>query len=189
MGSSNGGCCDKSHDDYEEKHYKSVWTKTPVGEYGGEPNFLSAAVYNQLINEMYINKNNIQAHAKISTDKYNQTSSAAIPGYVSSGSRYSAADWNNTCNQIAALISDAKRLMNNGFSAGAGTIPASESEAYNLRYSAGEVVTSSKSITRLINLVRRARIHCACHVQQYQICNHCAAHTCKHDGCCQKSND
>ena len=60
MGSSNGGCCDKSRDDYGEKRYESVWTKTPVGDYSGEPNFLSASVYNQLINEMNINKNNIQ---------------------------------------------------------------------------------------------------------------------------------
>lgn len=181
-------CCDKSQDN-EEKHFKSVWTKTSVGEYSGEPNFLSASVYNQLINEMNINKNNIQARNNTKVNRYDQTSSAAIPGYVSSGTKYSAADWNNTCNQIAVLISDAKRLMNNGFSAGAGAVPASESEAHNLRYSAGEVVTSSKNITSLINLVRRARIHCACHVQQYQMCSHCAAHKCNRDSCCDKTND
>jgi hypothetical protein len=185
----------RDHDRVDTSYYKSVWTKTPTGDYSGEPNYLSADVFNLLINEMQINKNNITASPKVYS-KAKASSNASIPGYVGSGTKYSAADWNNVCNQVATLISDAKRALENSvyqnkagneeaskfISQMRNVINVSESEAYALRYGSGELLNSGKTLTRLINIVRRARIHCTCHAEYYKPCNHCAAYTCRRDG-------
>ena len=176
-------------------YYRSTWTKTPTGDYGGEPSYLSADVFNLLISEMQTNKNNIVTGPKL-LSAAKQSSNASIPGYVGSGTKYSAADWNNVCNQVATLISDAKRALENSvYQNKAGNedpsnfikqmrriINVSESEAYALRYSSGELLSSAKTLTRLINIVRRARIHCTCHAEYYRKCNHCAEHRCRRDG-------
>lgn len=186
---SGGG--DKDRNNY----YRSVWTKTSTGDYSGEPNFLSADVFNLLISEMQTNKNNIVTGPKL-LSAAKQSSNASIPGYVGSGTKYSAADWNNVCNQVATLISDAKRALENSVYQNKARnedpsnfikqmrriINVSESEAYALRYSSGELLSSAKTLTRLINIVRRARIHCTCHAEYYRKCNHCEAYRCRRDG-------
>lgn len=163
-------------------YYKSVWTKTPTGDYSGEPNYLSADVFNLLINEMQTNKNNLAVSPKVLSG-VKTSLSVSIPGYVGSGTKYSAADWNNVCNQVATLISDTKRVLenvihkanlinvsevNNFRNQMRNVINVSESEAYALRYSSGELISSAKTLTRLINIVRRARIHCTCHAEYYR---------------------
>ena len=184
-------------EDSKDEYYRSVWTKTPTSDYGGEPNYLSADVFNLLINEMNANRDNLtRKTSKILADRKVRPN-VSIPGYVGSGTKYSAADWNNVCNQVAILISDTKSALANStykFSGSLGDevdrhnrqmnslINVSESEAYALRYGSGEVLSSAKTLTRLINIVRRARIHCTCHIEVYEKCNHCAAYKCRRDG-------
>ena len=185
--------------DSKDQYYRSTWAKTPTSDYGGEPNYLSADVFNLLISEMQANKNNLtNKTSKIMSDQKVRPN-VSIPGYVGSGTKYSAADWNNVCNQIAVLISDTKgALANSVYRASGisvdetnrhirqmnGLINVSESEAYALRYGSGEVLSGAKTLTRLINIVRRARIHCTCHIELYERCNHCAADVCRRFGNC-----
>ena len=185
--------------DSKDQYYRSTWAKTPTSDYGGEPNYLSADVFNLLISEMQANKDNLtRKTTKIKQDR-NVRPNVSIPGYVGSGTKYSAADWNNVCNQIAVLISDTKgALANSVYRASGisvdetnrhtrqmnGLINVSESEAYALRYSSGELLNGAKTLTRLINIVRRARIHCTCHIELYTPCNHCAADVCRRFGNC-----
>lgn len=183
------------HDD--NSYYRSVWVKTPTGDYGGEPNYLSADVFNLLINEMHTNRNNLVNKTTHILSGVKVSTNVAIPGYVGSGTKYSAADWNNVCNQVATLISDTKRILGSSiykhglFSVDvinrfnremSGLINVSESEAYALRYGSGELLSSAKTLTRLINIVRRARVHCTCHIEHYKPCNHCEAYRCRRDG-------
>lgn len=186
--------------DSKDQYYRSTWAKTPTSDYGGEPSYLSADVFNLLISEMNANKNNLtNKTSKIMSDQKVRPN-VSIPGYVGSGTKYSAADWNNVCNQIAVLISDTKGALANSVyrSSGIsvdetnrhirqmnGLINVSESEAYALRYGSGEVLSGAKTLTRLINIVRRARIHCTCHIEIYERCNHCGAYKCRRDryGC------
>lgn len=182
------------------EYYRSRWAKTPTSDYGGEPNFLSADVFNLLISEMQTNKNNLVNKTTHILSGVKVSTNVAIPGYVGSGTKYSAADWNNVCNQVATLISDTKRILGSSIYKHAGIVSVdrinsfnremsglinvSESEAYALRYSSGELLNSGKTLTRLINIVRRARIHCACHIEYYKPCNHCAADVCRRfDNC------
>jgi hypothetical protein len=177
--------------------YRSAWAKTPTGDYTGEPNYLSADVFNLLINEMHANRNNLVTKNTGVLKGQHITTNVSIPGYVGSGTKYSAADWNNVCNQVAVLISDTKRILGNSiyklntYSVDqvdkfkremSGLINVSESEAYALRYGSGELLSGAKTLTRLINIVRRARIHCTCHIENYRPCNHCEAYRCRRDG-------
>lgn len=179
--------------------YRSAWAKTPTGDYTGEPNYLSADVFNLLINEMHTNRNNLVNKTTHILSGVKVSTNVAIPGYVGSGTKYSAADWNNVCNQVATLISDTKRILGssiyklNTYSVDqvdkfkremSGLINVSESEAYALRYGSGELLNSGKTLTRLINIVRRARIHCTCHIEEYRPCNHCAKDVCRRFGNC-----
>ena len=181
----------------DNSYYRSVWVKTPTGDYGGEPNYLSADVFNLLINEMQTNKDNLVKRSTHILHNQHINTNVSIPGYVGSGTKYSAADWNNVCNQVATLISDTKRILGssiykhgllsvdviNRFNREmSGLINVSESEAYALRYGSGELVSSAKTLTRLINIVRRARVHCTCHIENYRPCNHCEAYRCRRDG-------
>ena len=185
---------DKDRNEY----YRSVWVKTPTGDYTGEPNFLSADVFNLLISEMNANRDNLtRRNTKLLSD-HNTRTSVSIPGYVGSGTKYSAADWNNVCNQVATLISDTKNALANSVHRVkgvvsrdetnrftrqmSGLINVSESEAYALRYGSGELLSGAKTLTRLINIVRRARVHCTCHIENYRPCNHCEAYRCRRDG-------
>ena len=217
MGSrNNGGCCDKSSEGNHVTNYKSIWVKSPDGgNYGGEPNYLSAYHYNQLLAEMVANKANINTkmknfpydysipsyyHSQLNANtgtlqigrdvlhikKIIRYSNANIPGFVDSGTVYSAAAWNNTCDQIKILINEAKHLIEATGSNVNLSVNAAEVDSY--KYSSGEVVKASKSITHLINLVRRARIHCYCHAERFVPCNHCSAHLCRRDSCCDKSS-
>lgn len=191
-------CCDRSRDFEKEKKWRSIWVVDNPGMFNNEPNFLSAATFNQLIDEMNTNKRNIE-YLHIGYERIHRyASNASIPGHVSSGTKYSAAEWNNVCHQVAVLISDAKRVVADSYSEdkvrgvelNPPAINVSESEAYALRYSAGEVVTASKSISKLINIVRRARIRCTCQAETYEPCySHCPQHKCRERDCCQKSND
>ena len=180
-------------------YYRSRWAKTPTGDYSGEPNYLSADVFNLLINEMHTNRNNLITKSTHIMHNQHIRTNVSIPGYVGSGTKYSAADWNNVCNQVAVLISDTKRILGDsvykheGISLDvinrfnremSGLINVSESEAYALRYGSGELVSSAKTLTRLINIVRRARVHCTCHIEHYKPCNHCAADVCRRFGNC-----
>lgn len=184
-------------EDSKDEYYRSVWTKTPTSDYGGEPNYLSTDVFNLLINEMNANRDNLTRKTSKILEDRKVRPNVSIPGYVGSGTKYSAADWNNVCNQVAILISDTKSALANStykFSGSLGDevdrhnrqmnslINVSESEAYALRYGSGEVLSSAKTLTRLINIVRRARVHCTCHIEHYKPCNHCAAYTCRRDG-------
>lgn len=186
-----------SRGDSKDQYYRSVWTKTPTSDYGGEPNYLSADVFNLLISEMNTNRDSLTRRTTKLLSGRNVRTSVSIPGYVGSGTKYSAADWNNVCNQVAILISDTKNALANStykFSGSLGDevdrhnrqmnnlINVSESEAYALRYGSGEVLSSAKTLTRLINIVRRARIHCTCHIEVYEKCNHCATYKCRRDG-------
>lgn len=186
-----------SRGDAKDEYYRSVWTKTPTSDYGGEPNYLSTDVFNLLINEMNTNRDNLTRKTSKILEGRKVRPNVSIPGYVGSGTKYSAADWNNVCNQVAILISDTKSALANStykFSGSLGDevdrhnrqmnslINVSESEAYALRYGSGEVLSSAKTLTRLINIVRRARIHCTCHIEVYEKCNHCAAYKCRRDG-------
>lgn len=181
----------------DNSYYRSVWVKTPTGDYGGEPNYLSSDVFNLLINEMQTNKDNLVKRSTHILHNQHINTNVSIPGYVGSGTKYSAADWNNVCNQVATLISDTKRILGssiykhgllsvdaiNRFNREmSGLINVSESEAYALRYGSGELVSSAKTLTRLINIVRRARVHCTCHIENYRPCNHCEAYRCRRDG-------
>lgn len=178
----------------DNSYYRSVWVKTPTGDYTGEPNYLSADVFNLLINEMHANRNNLVTRSTHILHNQHINTNVSIPGYVGSGTKYSAADWNNVCNQVAVLISDTKRILGssiyihellsvdaiNRFNREmSGLINVSESEAYALRYGSGELLSSAKTLTRLINIVRRARVHCTCHIEHYRPCNHCAADVCR----------
>ena len=184
-------------EDSKDEYYRSVWTKTPTSDYGGEPNYLSTDVFNLLINEMNANRDNLTRKTSKILEDRKVRPNVSIPGYVGSGTKYSAADWNNVCNQVAILISDTKSALANStykFSGSLGDevdrhnrqmnslINVSESEAYALRYGSGEVLSSAKTLTRLINIVRRARIHCTCQIEVYEKCNHCAAYKCRRDG-------
>lgn len=186
-----------SRGDAKDEYYRSVWTKTPTSDYGGEPNYLSTDVFNLLISEMNANRDNLTRKTSKILEGRKVRPNVSIPGYVGSGTKYSAADWNNVCNQVAILISDTKSALANStykFSGSLGDevdrhnrqmnslINVSESEAYALRYGSGEVLSSAKTLTRLINIVRRARIHCTCHIEVYEKCNHCAAYKCRRDG-------
>ena len=189
-----------SGDDKDRNYYyRSRWAKTPTGDYSGEPNYLSADVFNLLINEMHTNRNNLITKSTHIMHNQHIRTNVSIPGYVGSGTKYSAADWNNVCNQVAVLISDTKRILGDsvykheGISLDvinrfdremSGLINVSESEAYALRYGSGELVSSAKTLTRLINIVRRARVHCTCHIEHYKPCNHCAADVCRRFGNC-----
>ena len=188
----------------DNSYYRSVWVKTPTGDYGGEPNYLSADVFNLLISEMQTNKDNFSRRTTHILHNNKINTNVSIPGYVGSGTKYSAADWNNVCNQVATLISDTKRILgssvykHDGISLDgisldvinrfnremSGLINVSESEAYALRYSSGELLSGAKTLTRLINIVRRARVHCTCHIERYKPCNHCAAYVCRRFGNC-----
>lgn len=183
----------------DNSYYRSRWTKTPTGDYGGEPNYLSADVFNLLINEMQTNKDNLVKRSTHILHNQHIRTNVSIPGYVGSGTKYSAADWNNVCNQVATLISDTKRILGDSVykrggislddinrfnSEMSGLINVSESEAYALRYGSGELLSGAKTLTRLINIVRRARVHCTCHIEHYKPCNHCAANVCRRFGNC-----
>ena len=182
-------CCDKSNDK-DSTAYKSIWVKDPVGDYGGEPSYLSAETYNTLLYEMNYNKAliNSDGTTKVKVKPDTPKTNVAISNYVSSGQVLTASAWNAVCDQIAGLINAAKASI--AHTKSETTLNVSAAEAQNYKYSSGEVIRSSKRITHLINLVRRARIRCSCHVHAYTPCNFdCKAHHCHRDSCCDRSND
>ena len=198
-------CCDKSTPK-EGDPYKCTYIKSNDGEYKGEPDYLSAYHYNQLLINMSINKNNLakpnnffyNEHTrkwykiggggdKLNIKKPLKFSSVNVPKAVESGTNIKIEEWNNTCDQIKTLINDAKYMIEATESKVDLSVNAAEVDAY--KYSSGEVIKASKSITHLINLVRRARIHCYCNAEKYTPYNHCSAHTCYRDQCCDKSRD
>lgn len=204
MGKDNHYCCDKTHGDGYHYHLRRRWTNAPYTTYNDEPDYLSADVYNKLIEEMERSVSIMAKRGDIKQslgkdDSYKRdnrrpyTFATVIPPRVSTGTKFSAADWNNTCNQIAALIADARRIPKEDFDYArtegsepfrVPTIPVSENNAHAVKYSAGEVIKASKRITDLINIVRRARLTCTCDSEAYVPCNDCRGHTCIKDKCC-----
>lgn len=199
-----GSCCDRTHDDQCNRdgwktEKRSAWAVTPATPYTSNYDYLSADEYNLLINEMNINKSNMGANV-------------SVPGYIGSGTPATAAMWNATCDRIIDLINAAKSkysLMvlakgtvnrasgpNNpnyrdGTAENRGTplaISATVSEVNAKKYSNGEMLTRGKTIGDLINIVRRARVHCTCNVDnyEYKLCN-CDKHVCRHRDCCDKT--
>ena len=199
-----GSCCDRTHEDQCNRdgwktEKRSAWAVTPATPYTSNYDYLSADEYNLLINEMNINKSNMGANV-------------SVPGYIGSGTPATAAMWNATCDRIIDLINAAKSkysLMvlakgtvnrasgpNNpnyrdGTAENRGNplaISATVSEVNAKKYSNGELLSRGKTIGDLINIVRRARVHCTCNVDNYEYkpCN-CDGHVCRHRDCCDKT--
>lgn len=199
-----GSCCDRTHEDRCNRdgwktEKRSAWAVTPATPYTSNYDYLSADEYNLLINEMNVNKSNLGANV-------------SVPGYIGSGTPATAAMWNATCDRIIDLINAAKSkysLMvlakgtvnrasgpNNpnyrdGTAENRGNplaISATVSEVNAKKYSNGEMLTRGKTIGDLINIVRRARVHCTCNVDNYEYkpCN-CDGHVCRHRDCCDKT--
>lgn len=192
-------CCDKHCSNcardgwtYEKR---STWVATPVIPYNSNYDYLSADEYNLLINEMNINKSNMGA-------------GVAVPGYIGSGTRATAAMWNATCDRIIDLVNAAKgkysvmilekgrgsegyTYVSTSGASNSGTVPitATVDQVNAKKYSSGETLSRSKTIGDLINIVRRARVHCTCNVDDYwyKPCN-CDKHVCRHRDCCDKAN-
>lgn len=192
-------CCDKHCSNcprdgwtYEKR---SAWAATPVVPYTSNYDYLSADEYNLLINEMNVNKSNLGA-------------SVAVPGHIGSGTRATAAMWNATCDRIIDLVNAAKgkysvmilekgrgsegyTYVSTSGASNSGSIPISATvdQVNAKKYSNGEMLTRGKTIGDLINIVRRARVHCTCNVDDYwhKPCN-CDKHVCRHRDCCDKAN-
>lgn len=195
-----GSCCDRTHEDRCNRdgwktEKRSAWAVTPATPYTSNYDYLSADEYNLLINEMNINKSNMGANV-------------SVPGYIGSGTPATAAMWNATCDRIIDLINAAKSkyslmvLAKGAISGNAHTtntnsaenrggplaISANISEVNAKKYSNGEMLTRGKTIGDLINIVRRARVHCTCNIDNYEYkpCN-CDKHVCRHGDCCDKT--
>lgn len=196
-----GSCCDRTHEDRCNRdgwktEKRSVWAVTPATPYTSNYDYLSADEYNLLINEMNVNKSNMGANV-------------AVPGYIGSGTPATAAMWNATCDRIIDLINAAKSkyslmVLAKGAYHGSGhtintgsgvenrgnplAISATASEVNAKKYSNGELLSRGKTIGDLINIVRRARVHCTCNVDNYEYkpCN-CDGHVCRHRDCCDKT--
>lgn len=196
-----GSCCDRTHEDRCSRdgwktEKRSAWAVTPATPYTSNYDYLSADEYNLLINEMNINKSNMGANV-------------SVPGHIGSGTRATAAMWNATCDRIIDLINAAKSkyslmvlakgaITNNGYTVNTSNtaenrgsqlaISANISEVNAKKYSNGEMLTRGKTIGDLINIVRRARVHCTCNVDNYEYkpCN-CDKHVCRHRDCCDKT--
>lgn len=192
-------CCDKHcsncHRDGWKTEKRSLWAVTPVTPYTSNYDYLSADEYNLLINEMNVNKNNMGANV-------------AVPGYIGSGTPATAAIWNATCDRIIDLINAAKskysvmvlekgaisenvHTTNTNSAENRGSqlaISATASEVNAKKYSNGELLSRGKTIGDLINIVRRARVHCTCNIDNYEYrpCN-CDKHVCRHRDCCDKT--
>lgn len=192
-------CCDKHCSNcardgwtYEKR---STWVATPVVPYNSNYDYLSADEYNLLINEMNINKSNMGANV-------------AVPGQIGSGTRATAVMWNATCDRIIDLVNAAKGKYSvmilekgrgsEGFTtvstsgasnSGAIPISATVDQVNAKKYGSGETLSRNKTIGDLINIVRRARVHCTCNVDNYwyKPCN-CDKHVCRHRDCCDKAN-
>lgn len=194
-------CCDRTHEDRCNRdgwktEKRSAWAVTPATPYTSNYDYLSADEYNLLINEMNINKSNMGANV-------------SVPGYIGSGTPATAAMWNATCDRIIDLINAAKSkyslmVLAKGAYHGSGhtintgsgvenrgnplAISATVSEVNAKKYSNGELLSRGKTIGDLINIVRRARVHCTCNVDNYEYkpCN-CDKHVCRHRDCCDKT--
>ena len=133
----------------------------------------------------------------------------SVPGYIGSGTPATAAMWNATCDRIIDLINAAKSkyslmVLTKGAYHGSGhtintgsgvenrgnplAISATVSEVNAKKYSNGEMLTRGKTIGDLINIVRRARVHCTCNIDnyEYKLCD-CDKHVCRDRGCCDKT--
>lgn len=196
-----GSCCDRTHEDRCNRdgwktEKRSVWAVTPATPYTSNYDYLSADEYNLLINEMNVNKSNLGANV-------------SVPGYIGSGTPATAAMWNATCDRIIDLINAAKSkyslmVLSKGVIHGSGhttntgsgvenrgnplVISATVSEVNAKKYSNGELLSRGKTIGDLINIVRRARVHCTCNIDNYEYkpCN-CDKHVCRHRDCCDKT--
>ena len=196
-----GSCCDRTHEDRCNRdgwktEKRSAWAVTPATPYTSNYDYLSADEYNLLINEMNINKSNIGANI-------------SVPGYIGSGTPATTAMWNATCDRIIDLINAAKSkyslmVLAKGAYHGSGhtintgsgvenrgnplAISATVSEVNAKKYSNGELLSRGKTIGDLINIVRRARVHCTCNIDNYEYkpCN-CDGHVCRHRDCCDKT--
>lgn len=196
-----GSCCDRTHEDRCNRdgwktEKRSAWAVTPAAPYTSNYDYLSADEYNLLINEMNINKSNMGANV-------------SVPGYIGSGTPATAAMWNATCDRIIDLINAAKSkyslmVLAKGAYHGSGhttntgsgvenrgnplAISATVSEVNAKKYSNGELLSRGKTIGDLINIVRRARVHCTCNIDNYEYkpCN-CDKHVCRDRGCCDKT--
>lgn len=191
-------CCDRTHNcsrDGWKTEKRSLWAVTPATPYTSNYDYLSADEYNLLINEMNVNKSNMGANV-------------AVPGYIGSGTRATAAMWNATCDRIIDLINAAKSkysvmvlakgaISENVYTTNTNSaenrggqlaISATVSEVNAKKYSNGELLSRGKTIGDLINIVRRARVHCTCNVDnyEYKLCN-CDKHVCRHRDCCDKT--
>lgn len=194
-------CCDRTHEDRCNRdgwktEKRSVWAVTPATPYTSNYDYLSADEYNLLINEMNVNKSNMGANV-------------SVPGYIGSGTPATAAMWNATCDRIIDLINAAKSKYSlmvlakgayheSGHTTNTGSgvenrggplaISATVSEVNAKKYSNGEMLTRGKTIGDLINIVRRARVHCTCNIDNYEYkpCN-CDKHVCRDRGCCDKT--
>ena len=189
-------CCDKHCGNCPRDGWKtekrSVWAVTPATPYTSNYDYLSADEYNLLINEMNINKSNMGANV-------------SVPGYIGSGTPATAAMWNATCDRIIDLINSAKSkysvmVLSKGAIHEGGYVTNTGSGAENRggqlavsevnakKYSNGEMLTRGKTIGDLINIVRRARVHCTCNIDNYEYkpCN-CDKHVCRDRGCCDKT--
>ena len=196
-----GSCCDRTHEDRCNRdgwktEKRSAWAVTPATPYTSNYDYLSADEYNLLINEMNVNKSNMGANV-------------SVPGYIGSGTPATAAMWNATCDRIIDLINAAKSkyslmVLAKGAYHGSGhtintgsgvenrgsqlAISATVSEVNSKKYSNGELLSRGKTIGDLINIVRRARVHCTCNIDNYEYkpCN-CDKHVCRHRDCCDKT--
>lgn len=195
-----GSCCDKHCSNCPRDGWKtekrSIWAVTPATPYTSNYDYLSADEYNLLINEMNVNKSNMGANV-------------SVPGYIGSGTPATAAMWNATCDRIIDLINAAKSkyslmVLAKGAYHGSGhtintgsgvenrgnplSISATVSEVNAKKYSNGELLSRGKTIGDLINIVRRARVHCTCNIDNYEYkpCN-CDGHVCRHKDCCDKT--
>ena len=192
-------CCDKHCGNCPRDGWKtekrSVWAVTPATPYTSNYDYLSADEYTLLINEMNVNKSNMGANV-------------SVPGYIGSGTPATAAMWNATCDRIIDLINAAKNkysvmilakgAIHGGYVTNTGSgaenrggqlaISATVSEVNSKKYSNGELLSRGKTIGDLINIVRRARVHCTCNVDNYEYkpCN-CDGHVCRHRDCCDKT--
>lgn len=196
-----GSCCDRTHEDQCNRdgwktEKRSAWAVTPATPYTSNYDYLSADEYNLLINEMNANKSNLGANV-------------SVPGYIGSGTSATSAMWNATCDRIIDLINAAKSkyslmVLAKGAYHGSGhtintgsgvenrgnplAISATVSEVNAKKYSNGELLSRGKTIGDLINIVRRARVHCTCNIDNYEYkpCN-CDKHVCRDRGCCDKT--
>ena len=195
-----GSCCDRTHEDRCNRdgwktEKRSAWAVTPATPYTSNYDYLSADEYNLLINEMNVNKSNLGANV-------------SVPGYIGSGTPATAAMWNATCDRIIDLINAAKSkysimvlakgaISENVYTTNTNSaenrggqlaISATASEVNAKKYSNGELLSRGKTIGDLINIVRRARVHCTCNIDNYEYkpCN-CDKHVCRHRDCCDKT--